>query len=36
MMPVVAGEIGTRRQILIYAVLLAPLGCAGDDRHGQP
>ena len=26
MMPVVAGEIETRRQILIYAVLLAPLG----------
>ena len=26
MMPVVAGELETRRQILIYAVLLAPLG----------
>ena len=26
MMPVVAGEAETRRQILIYAVILAPLG----------
>ncbi len=28
MLPVVAGEIETRRQILIYAALLAPLGVA--------
>ena len=28
MLPVVAGEMETRRQILIYAVLLAPLGVA--------
>ena len=28
MLPVVAGEMETRRQILIYAVLLAPLGIA--------
>ncbi|MEG6508742.1 heme o synthase [Methyloligella sp. 2.7D] len=27
MMPVVAGEAATRRQILIYSLILAPLGC---------